>query len=234
MSSLFLRILNLQRLRRLFVAVGFKQVVDLCHNGVELLSDLLVRGVIGGGGNLPAQVFEFIQTEQDRSACDRGSDCLGNPFVDVYGTSKDELSFLDGKLEANLLFFPKRFVPAHDPLHSWFVSPAVGSMLILRWLIGRTLCSKIIRTRFDLGSIDSSIQLSQQPVQVERPCVHCHVPLGRPGPRLLGTVPVKLDPVVIGVTQIEGLADAVVTGTVQPDPSFDQTTQCVGETFRVG
>ena len=68
------------------------------------------------------------------------------------------------------------------------------------------------------------IRLSKQPVKVETPCEHRHAAIGRPGPLLLRKVPVQLDTVVVGGSQVEGFADTVVTGTVQSDPCGDQTT----------
>ena len=99
-------ILDLQGLGRLFVGVGVQQVLDLRGDGVKLLSELLVRGVVGFGCDVAAKVFQVIESEQDRSARGRGSDRVGKLFVDVNGISKDELSLLEGELEPDLFVTP--------------------------------------------------------------------------------------------------------------------------------
>ena len=48
-------------------------------------------------------------------------------------------------------------------------------------------------------------------------------------PLLLGPVPVELDPVAVGVGEVDRLADAVVGGAADRDPRLDQALQRVGE-----
>ena len=48
------------------------------------------------GCDVAAQVFQVIESEQNRSTSGRGSDRIGKLSVDVNGISKDELSLLEG------------------------------------------------------------------------------------------------------------------------------------------
>jgi hypothetical protein len=92
---LSLRIVEVQGLGRLFVAVGLQKVLDLRGNGVELPSELLLAGLIHFGCNVATQVVQVIECEQHRSAGGRGSDGVRKLFVDIHGIFKNELSLLD-------------------------------------------------------------------------------------------------------------------------------------------
>ncbi len=58
---------------------------------------------------------------------------------------------------------------------------------------------------------------------------HLEVALCVAGPFSLWTVPVEFDAVVVGVAEIEGLADAVVGGALELDSGSDEPAQGVGE-----
>ena len=77
--------------------------------------------------------------------------------------------------------------------------------------------SQVFWTRFEFRGIGLGFHLSQQPVEIEPPSEHRHAPLWRSGPLLLRAVPIQLQAVVVRVTQVDGFADAVITGSVQRD-----------------
>ena len=114
-----LSVFDLQGLGRLFVGVGLQHVLDLREDGVELLSELLVRGVVGFGCDVTAQVFQLIEGEQHRNAGGRGSDGIGKLVVDVDGVFEDELPLSQGQPEPELLVLIDALLP-HDitPKHS--------------------------------------------------------------------------------------------------------------------
>ena len=71
--------------------------------------------------------------------------------------------------------------------------------------------------------------LPQQLMQIEPPREHRQLPFGRARPGLLRTIPIKLHAVVVGVPQVQRLADPVIGGAVQLDFRIDQPPQGVRE-----
>ena len=71
--------------------------------GGEPFSELLVRGMVGFGCDVTAQVFQLIKGEQHRIAGGCGSDGIGNLVVDVDGVFEDELPLSQGQPEPELL-----------------------------------------------------------------------------------------------------------------------------------
>jgi hypothetical protein len=58
-------------------------------------------------------------------------------------------------------------------------------------------------------------------IQVEAAGEHGQFALGRPGPRFCGAVPIQLHAVVVRVTEVKGLADAMIAGSIQRDIDFE-------------
>jgi hypothetical protein len=73
------------------------------------------------------------------------------------------------------------------------------------------------------------VQLRQQIAQIERIGEHPQAAVLALRPHLLGPVPIKLDAVVVGVAQVERLADAVVGGAFERDFCGDQPAERVGQ-----
>ena len=66
-------------------------------------------------------------------------------------------------------------------------------------------------------------------MQVESSGVHGEVAAGVFGPLAFGAIPVELDTVVVGIVEVEGLADAVVGGSVEGDVGGEEAVQSVGQ-----
>ena len=75
----------------------------------------------------------------------------------------------------------------------------------------------------------SAVQFGQQVAQVEPLRHHGERAVGGAGPLVLGLVPVKLDAVLVGIAQIERLADAVVAGAVELQAGIDHPLERVGK-----
>ncbi len=71
--------------------------------------------------------------------------------------------------------------------------------------------------------------LAQQPRQIEPVREHRELAVGVARPLFLRPVPIKLDAVVVGIAQIERLADAVVGGAFERNFGLDQPAQRVGK-----
>jgi hypothetical protein len=52
-------------------------------------------------------------------------------------------------------------------------------------------------------------------------------------PLLPRPVPVELEAVAVRIAEVEGFGDAVVGGAVEPDPSFDEPAERVGEALAI-
>src|SRR5436190_13649877 len=73
-------------------------------------------------------------------------------------------------------------------------------------------------------------QLGDQVVEVERSGTHLDsLAVGRARPLLPRAVPVELDPVAVGVGEVESLADAVVGGALERPVGLAEAAQGVGE-----
>ena len=66
-------------------------------------------------------------------------------------------------------------------------------------------------------------------MEVERIRVHLQRAVRLLRPFVFRAVPVELNAVVVGITQIERLAHAMVAGAFKRDLCHDETTQSVGE-----
>jgi hypothetical protein len=61
--------------------------------------------------------------------------------------------------------------------------------------------------------------------QVEPPSVHGDFAVGSPRPFPLGPIPIEFHAIVIGVTQVERLTDAVIAAPIKQDACVQHTTQ---------
>ena len=61
----------------------------------------------------------------------------------------------------------------------------------------------------------STRSFSQQPPQVERFRVHRQSALGISRPRLSGTVPIQLHPVIIAVAEVQSFTHAMIAGAIE-------------------
>lgn len=66
-----------------------------------------------------------------------------------------------------------------------------------------------------------SVRRGQQCSQIQAIRSHQRKAAFRTGPLLARPVPVQLDPVPVGIGEIDGLAHAVVGGPVEPDASVE-------------
>jgi len=69
----------------------------------------------------------------------------------------------------------------------------------------------------------------EQAPQVEVARVHRELAVGRARPLFLRPVPVKLDAVLVGIAQVERLADAVIGSAVERNLRLDQTAQRIAQ-----
>ncbi len=76
--------------------IKLQQVLDLREDGIKLLSELFGLGVAGFGCNVATQVFQVIESAQNRIARGRGSDRIGKLLVDVNAISQSELPLRQG------------------------------------------------------------------------------------------------------------------------------------------
>jgi len=82
---------------------------------------------------------------------------------------------------------------------------------------------KISRTGSNVGSF------RHKPMQIQTPGVHPNVPFRVSRPLIFGAVPVKLNPILVGVTQIQRLADPMVGGAIQGNLSRQHAMKRVRE-----
>src|SRR5579859_4527957 len=71
-------------------------------------------------------------------------------------------------------------------------------------------------------------------LQVEGSRAYGEVPVLVPRPLLSRAVAVELDPVSVGIVEVQRLADAVVGGAVQRNPGVDEPPQRIAEGRPVG
>lgn len=80
------------------------------------------------------------------------------------------------------------------------------------------------------GDVGVSEQwFAQKVLQVERVRVHGEVALGVARPLVLRAVPIKFDAVVVGIAEVEGLADTVVGGAFEGNVVRDEPAERIGE-----
>ena len=84
-------------------------------------------------------------------------------------------------------------------------------------------------TRQTDEGLELGFGFGEEGFEVEGAGVHGQVALGVFGPLGFGAVPVEFDSVVVGVVEVEGLADAVVGGSVEGDIGGEEAVECVGE-----
>src|SRR6478735_3723926 len=75
----------------------------------------------------------------------------------------------------------------------------------------------------------SRLALPQQIFQIEPLCEHRQRAVRVARPLLAGPVPIQFDAVLVGVAQVERLADAVVAGAVERNAGGDNAMQGIGE-----
>src|SRR6185437_2964164 len=83
---------------------------------------------------------------------------------------------------------------------------------------------KISRAGAGLG-VGGGRQLAEQVVEIEGLGEHGQSAGRRAGPSFTRAVPIKFDAVVVGIAQIQGLADAVIGGAVEGDARRQHAAQ---------
>ena len=87
------------------------------------------------------------------------------------------------------------------------------------------LCLQVSWTLFEFYRAWRRPNLFEQSVQIEPSSEHRQLALRRPGPRFLGAVPIQFHAVVVGVTQVECLADPVIAGPIKLNSRFKNSPQ---------
>src|SRR2546426_4308641 len=80
-----------------------------------------------------------------------------------------------------------------------------------------------------MNQASSIMNLREQPFQIECPREHRQFAIPGAGPPFPRPIPVELDTVFVGISQIERLAHAVIGGAVERDAGIDQPAQRVGQ-----
>ena len=73
------------------------------------------------------------------------------------------------------------------------------------------------------------VAFAQQPLEIEPPREHRELAVGGPRPLLLRPIPIQLDAVLVGIAQVQRLADAVVRRAVERNARLQHSAKRVGE-----
>lgn len=73
------------------------------------------------------------------------------------------------------------------------------------------------------------IKLREQIVEIQRVGVHLQRAVGLFRPFVFRAIPIELDSIVVGITQIERFAHAMVAGALKRNLRHDEPAQSVGE-----
>jgi len=71
--------------------------------------------------------------------------------------------------------------------------------------------------------------ISKQAIEVEWPRIHGETSVRHPRPLLRRSIPIELDAILVGIPQIQGLADAVIRRAVQHDTRGGDAAKSVGK-----
>jgi hypothetical protein len=76
--------------------------------------------------------------------------------------------------------------------------------------------------------------LFKQFVEIEAPGEHCQLSIRIVRPIFFGTIPVQLDAVSVGISQVQSFAHPVIGSSVKRDARVDQTNKAPASSVRVG
>lgn len=73
----------------------------------------------------------------------------------------------------------------------------------------------------------------QECLQVQGTRLHAQLSLRVARPLAFRAVPIQFNTIPIGVPQVEGLADTVISGAIKPDAGINHPAQCIGQAAAV-
>jgi len=74
----------------------------------------------------------------------------------------------------------------------------------------------------------------EQAAKIEWPCIHGEASVEPTRPHLLRSIPIQLNTVSIGISNIQRFANSVIAGPVEQCAGLDQVPQCVCELLPPG
>ena len=76
--------------------------------------------------------------------------------------------------------------------------------------------------------------VTEERIQIQRPCIHRDRTIGIVRPFLFRTIPVKLQPVLIGIAEVKRFAHPVITSAIERNPRREQAPERVAEPRSIG
>ena len=73
----------------------------------------------------------------------------------------------------------------------------------------------------------------QECLQVQGTRVHAQLSLRVARPLAFKTFPIQFNTIPIGIPQVEGLADTVISGAIKPDAGINHPAQCISQAAAV-